>query len=183
MRRISRGILLLCLLATLTSAVTVPRPAHEFVIRGTGGEVLLSQYRGKVVLLAFIFTSCPHCQHTVGIMSGIQKEYRSRGFQALGAAFNEAADQLIPGFLSKFNPNFPVGYAARASVLEYLQVPSNIPLSVPVLVFIDKKGTIRSQHMGSDDPFFKDQEKTIRAELDSLLKEPAASKKPAKKAK
>jgi peroxiredoxin len=183
MQRISRVILLLCLLATLTSAVTVPRPAHEFVIRGTGGEVLLSQYRGKVVLLAFIFTSCPHCQHTVGIISDVQKEYRSRGFQALGAAFNEGADLLIPGFLSKFNPNFPVGYAARASVLEYLQVPSNVPMPVPVLVFIDKKGIIRSQHMGSDDPIFKDQEKTIRAELDSLLKEPVSVKKAAKRTK
>ena len=114
-------VLLLCLLAALTRAVTVPRPAHEFVIRGTGGETLLSQYRGKVVLLAFIFTSCPHCQHTIGIMSDVQKEYRSRGFQALGAAFNEGADLLIPGFLSKFNPNFPVGYAARASVLGRLE--------------------------------------------------------------
>ena len=183
MQGISRAILLLCVLATLASAVTVPRPAHEFVIKGTGGEVLLSQYRGKVALLAFIFTSCPHCQHTIGIMSDVQKEYRSRGFQALGAAFNEGAEQLLPGFLSKFNPNFPVGYASRASVLEYLQVPSNMPLSVPVLVFIDKKGTIRSQHMGSDDPFFKDQEKTIRAELDSLLKEQVGVKKAAKKTK
>jgi hypothetical protein len=58
-----------------------------------------------------------------------------------------------------------------------------MPLSVPVLVFIDKKGTIRSQHMGSDDPFFKDQEKTIRAELDSLLKEQVGVKKAAKKTK
>ncbi len=26
------------------------------------GQQLLSQYRGKVVALSFIFTTCPHCQ-------------------------------------------------------------------------------------------------------------------------
>jgi peroxiredoxin len=181
MRGLAGAVLSLGLLATSAGAVTIPRPAPEFVVRGTGGEALLSQYRGKVVLLAFILTTCPHCQHTVGIMSEVQKEFASRGFQALGAAFNEMAAQLVSSFVTQFHPNFPVGYAARASVLEFLQVPSNVPLSVPVLVFIDKKGIIRSQHMGSEDPFFKDQEKNMRAELDALLKEPAQAKKAAKK--
>jgi thiol-disulfide isomerase/thioredoxin len=173
-------VLLLCLVAALSSAVTVPRPARELVIKTPEGEKLLTQYRGKVVLLAFIFTSCPHCQHTVGIMSDIQREYGPRGFQALGAAFNEGADQLVPGFVAKFNPSFPVGYTPRATVLEYLQVPSNVPLNVPVLVFIDKKGIIRSEHIGgaADDAFFSNQEKAIRAELESLLKESATVKKP-----
>jgi peroxiredoxin len=179
-RGLARAVLLLCLLVTARSAVTVPRPAPEFVVRGPSGEVLLSQYRGKVVLLALIFTTCPHCQHTVGIMSEVQKEYGSRGFQALGSAFNETAAQLLPAFLTQFHPNFPVGYSARATVLEFLQAPSNAPLSVPILVFIDKKGIIRSQHMGSDDQLFKDQEKSIRAELETLLKEPAHAKKKAK---
>jgi peroxiredoxin len=179
MRGFARAVLLLCFLAATAVAATVPRPAPEFVVRGPGGEVLLSQYRGKVVLLALIFTTCPHCQHTVGIMSDVQKEYASREFQALGSAFNEMAAQLLPAFLSQFHPNFPLGYSPRATVLEFLQAPSNAPLSVPILVFIDKKGIIRSQHMGSDDPFFKDQEKNIRAELESLLKEPAHARKKA----
>ena len=182
MRGLASAILPLFLLASSASAVTVPRPASEFVIRGSGGEALLSQFRGKVVLLAFIFTTCPHCQHTVGVMNDLQKEFGPRGFQPLGAAFNDMAAQLLPSFLNQFHPAFPVGYAPRATVLEYLQEPSNAPLSVPILVFIDKKGTIRAQHMGSDDPFFKDQEKNLRAEIESLLKEPAQTRKAAKKA-
>jgi peroxiredoxin len=178
MRVLARAILLLCLVVS-GGAVTVPRPASEFVVRGPAGEALLSQFRGKVVLLAFIFTTCPHCQHTVGIMSDVQKEYASRGFQALGSAFNENAAQLLPAFLTQFHPNFPLGYAARPTVLEYLQTPSNVPLSVPVLVFIDRNGTIRSQHMGGEDPFFKDQEKNLRSELEALLKEPARARKKA----
>ena len=180
MRGLAGAVLSLGMLAASAGAVTVPRHAPEFVVRGAGGEALLSQYRGKVVLLAFIFTTCSHCQHTVGIMSEVQKEYASRGFQALGAAFNEMAAQLVSSFVTQFHPNFPVGSAARASVLEFLQVPSNALLSVPVLVFIDKKGIIRSQHIGGDDPFFKDQEKSMRTELEALLKEPAHAKKKAR---
>src|SRR5947209_7905695 len=177
MRGSFRAVLLLWLLATAAGAVTVPRPAPEFVIRGPGGEALLSQYRGKAVLLALIFTTCPHCQHTVEIMSEVQKEYGPRGFQALGSAFNEMASQLVASFVSQFHPNFPIGSSPRATVLEFLQEPTNAPLSVPILVFIDKKGIIRSQHMGGDDPFFKDQEKAIRAEVETLLKEPVHGKR------
>ncbi len=39
-------------------AQQVPRPASEFAIHMTdGSQVLLSQFRGKVVLLTFMFTT------------------------------------------------------------------------------------------------------------------------------
>jgi hypothetical protein len=34
--------------------------------------------------------------------------------------------------------------------------------------------------MGSEDPFFKDQEKSMRSELEALLKEPVQAKKKAR---
>ena len=36
-------------------------PELAFTIPSQGSK-LLSQYRGKVVALEFIFTTCPHCQ-------------------------------------------------------------------------------------------------------------------------
>ena len=94
--------------------------------------------------------------------------------------------QLVPDFLARFRPAFPVGYTSRESVYEYLQVPSNKPISVPIFVFIDRKGTIRGQYLGGD-PFFQDLDKNTRAMIESLLKEPgpahkSASKKGKKKA-
>jgi len=90
------------------------------------------------------------------------------------------AAQLLPEFLMRFRPAFPVGYTGRATVYDYLQLPSTRPFSVPTYVFIDKKGMIRAQHPG-DDPFFQAEDKNTRAMIDSLLKEPAASKKGTKK--
>jgi len=53
------ALLLTALSAVLTAtAASVPRPSPEFVINMTNGsQLLLSQYSGKVVLLAFMFTT------------------------------------------------------------------------------------------------------------------------------
>ena len=49
-----------CLVFADTSAL---RKAPELAFNIPGqGQKLLSQYRGKVVALEFILTTCPHCQ-------------------------------------------------------------------------------------------------------------------------
>lgn len=171
------GALAWMLIPLLASAQQVPRPAGEFAITmADGSQKLLSQYKGKVVVLAFISTTCPHCQHTTGVLSGIQAEYGARGVQMLAAAFNPDAPQLLPGFLAQFKPAFPVGTATRDAVFEYEQASLAKVNYVPELLFIDRHRVIRAQYSGSDD-FFKDQEKGIRSMLDTLLKEPVAAGK------
>lgn len=162
---------------------TVPRPAGEFAIKMPNGQTtLLSQYAGKVVVLAFISTTCPHCQHTTQVLSAFQNEYGPKGVQFLAAAFNPDAVQLVPGFISQFKPTFPVGSAERDSVYEYEQASLVKPNYVPELIFIDRNRVIRAQHSGGDD-FFKEQEKNIREMLDSLLKETVKSAKAAHKSR
>jgi len=53
---IHRVLLGICLIGSALAA-TLPRPAAEFVIHDPRGEQLLSQYRGKVMVLAFLFTT------------------------------------------------------------------------------------------------------------------------------
>src|SRR5580700_1399695 len=181
--RLRHSIIALSLVATgmVAQAQTVPRPAGEFAISmPSGGQTLLSQYSGKVVLLAFILTTCPHCQHTTQLLSAIQTEYGPRGVQILAAAFNNDAPQLVPGFITQFKPTFPVGSATRDAALEYEQASLAKPNYVPELIFIDRHRVIRAQHNGGDD-FFKEQEKNIREMLDTLLKEPVKSAHNARK--
>jgi len=160
----------------LLSAQQVPRPAGEFAISTiNGNQILLSQYSGKVVLLAFMFTTCPHCQRTSQLLNVIQKEYGDRGLQILGTFFNDNAAQLIPGFVTQFQTIFPVGYATRDQVDEYLQHPFDKPTYVPVLVFIDRNRQIREQH--ENDNFLNNQETNIRNVVETLIKEPATAKK------
>ena len=57
-------------------------PEVAFTVPGQG-QKLLSQYRGKVIALEFIFTTCPHCQAASRVMSRMQNDFSSRAFQAL----------------------------------------------------------------------------------------------------
>ena len=172
---------LLCA-ATIATAAPLPRPSPDFAIRLTpSGEVSPTHYKGKVVVLAFIQTTCPHCQKTTGVLSGLQREYGARGLQVLASAFNPMANMLVPDFIKQFQPAFPVGWNERMDVLGYLDHSPMLQMYVPVLVLIDRNGMIRNQYLG-DDPFQVDQEKNLRQAIESLLKEPAkAGPAPAKK--
>jgi thiol-disulfide isomerase/thioredoxin len=82
--------------------------------RRGGPSLALSQYKGKVVALAFISTTCPHCQDLTTILNGIAHDYSLRGVQVLKCAFNDDAERTMAGFLDRFKPPFPVvGALAR----------------------------------------------------------------------
>jgi peroxiredoxin len=164
-------------------AATVPRRSPEFVIHTPDGkQTLLSQYRGKAVVVAFVSTTCPHCQRLTRVLTGVQKDYASRGVQILETAINQDAAELVPGFIQQFQPNFPTGYSDWHMVMEFLQIPASQPGYLPKIVFIDRKGVIRGQYAGGE-PFFandQEQDKNVRAEVDKLL---AATRAPARKKK
>ena len=164
--------LVLPLLLTLANAANLPRQAPELAISLTDGrQVLLSQFRGKIVCVAFILTYCPHCQKTIGYLEKMQQEYGPKGFQVLASAIEDMARMNVPDFNKKFMPPFPVGYNLRDTAYEYLQQPTMLQLMMPNLVFIDRQGMIRAQFAG-DDKFINsdDQEKNIREEIEKLLK-------------
>ena len=87
MRGILLGFGVISLAAAFAADPVIPRPAPDFAINLVGGQqIQLSQYKGKVVVLAFILTTCPHCQKTIGYLSAIQKEYAPRGVQVIASA-------------------------------------------------------------------------------------------------
>jgi peroxiredoxin len=162
----------LILFAAAAIAAEVPRPAPEFAIHLIDGkQILLSQFRGKVVALEFLQTTCPHCQNCSVLLNRLYKEYGPRGFQPLGVAFNEMATLLVPDYIRQFQLTFPVGVAARDQVIDFLQYPPARIMYVPQLVFIDRKGIIRAYYPGND-KFFENEEPNMRAEIEALLKEP-----------
>ena len=96
--------------ALLAQTPSLPRKAPELAINFPGtGPKLLSQYRGHVVALEFIETTCPHCQAASKVMSRIQNEFKSRGVQVLDAAINPNAGLLVGNFAKEFQTTFPVG--------------------------------------------------------------------------
>ena len=148
----------------------VPRKAGEFVFQMADGPPrLLSMYKGKTIVLALMFTTCPHCQKTAQVLAKVQTEYAAKGVQVLGATFDPGAKGRVQQFNKSLGLNFPCGYSYQGAVLEFLQLPPADPYFVPILVFIDKRGILRSQYIG-DEAFLSHEEVNIRAEIDKLLK-------------
>ncbi len=170
--------------ATKTTAQPT-RKADEFVIHmSSGPDQLLSAYRGKVVVMAFMYTTCPHCQHTAGVLSKVQTEYAAKGVQVLGVTFDVNAKAGVAGFIKLTGANFPCGYSNEDLVKKFMHVDGDY--FVPMLAFIDRTGTIRRQIISAGDPngeadkFLADQENAIRKEIDKYLK-PAGTTATAKK--
>jgi peroxiredoxin len=148
------------------------RPSPPFEIQRLNGPVVrVTQYRGKIVALAFIDTACVHCQELTATLNGIVRDYAARGVVVLGCAFNDGAQAGLAEFQQRFEPAFPMGWNTRAAVLSYLQynLLDPRPLYTPHMVFIDRRGAIQADIPG-EDVFFRDANANIRAELEKLLR-------------
>ena len=148
------------------------RKAPELAFNVPGqGERLLSQYRGKVVALEFIFTTCPHCQAASRMMTKFQQEYGTRGFQALDVAINDHADLLVDNFTKDYGVGFPVGWTSRDQMLSFMGFSMAERFVVPQLVLIDRKGVIHYQTPPLGDEAYSKvvAEDAVRQHIEELL--------------
>jgi len=150
----------------LAAGGAVPRKAPEFRIQtGPQKYIQLSQYAGKTVVLAFVLTDCTHCQATTRVLNDIQKDYVARGVQVLETALDTAAPLRIAEFQKALKTIFPVGYNTPDEAVKFLGYPPGVPVLMPVIVFIDRYGTIRAQFDG-EDKAMQNQDKNLRLTLD-----------------
>jgi len=152
-----------------------------------GQQILLSSLKGKVAVVQFLFTWCPHCQAFSQMLTQVNMEYGPRGFQALGVAFNtdpDNPDDKVPlkdkaAAYSKQYAGFPVGFSTRSTVLSYLGISELERIGVPEIVVIDRKGVIREQSPTQGGGPLTDPAH-LRMLVESLLAESGGAKAPAK---
>ena len=158
--------------ATVARGADASREAPELILSDASGkQIRLGLLRGRVVVLEFMLTTCPHCQNTAKLMSRLQKEYGSKGFQAISLPFNDDAPVAAPGFVAAHQVTHPVAAIQRDRVYEFAQLSPMMRHSVPIIVFIDRRGRIRAQYEG-DAAFFQNEEANFRAKILDLLREP-----------
>ena len=160
----------------------VPRPAKDFtVVEPSGKQTKISSLKGKVVMIEFLFTTCPHCQNTSRVFTKLQKELGSKGLAVLGVAFNDTNPQNTANFVQQFEVGYPVGTATQDAVLGILGISVMERWAVPQVMIIDRKGMVRAQSEVGTSPQLSD-ETYLRKFLGDLLKEGATSTTGAKKA-
>lgn len=167
---------LLALAISSAAMPQLPRKSPEFtIVEPSGKQTLLSSYKGNVVVLGFVHTTCVHCQAFSMVLNKLQKELGPQGFQAIDVAWNDGAIALVNDFVKSFRIDFPVGYSTWDPIMSYLGFSVMDRPVVPLVVVIDRKGMIRAESPPGGDPNLQDEAK-LRALIESMLKEPKPKK-------
>ena len=162
--------------ALAVSAATLPRSSPELSIDEPGGKTtMLSSFKGKVVVLEFLFVRSQHCIRVAQALNQLQHELGPRGLQTVGIAFDApnagvTGGEYLSAMLQSLQLSYPVGYSQRASVDSYLGRSGNELLSIPQIVVIDRAGMIRIANGDQTNPALEDAA-SLRMLLEPLLKE------------
>jgi peroxiredoxin len=192
MQKLTSFILVVLMMAA-TSAVpaapsaAIPRKSPEFTIHDPSGkQVLLSTFKGKVVMIEFLFLRSAKCLNLAQTMNKLSADLGGRGFQPVLVAFpapgSDATGPLVGLTAENLKLTYPVGYANKQEVDQYLSREGTETLRIPQVVIIDRFGTIRAQSGGRYGEMRLEDEAYLRTLLDGLLKEnpPPAAPAPAK---
>jgi len=106
-------------------------------------RIVLSSYRGKVVLLNFWATWCEPCLTEMPTFVEWQKQYGSGNFQVIGISMDDADPEVI-ATVSRLKLNYPVVMGD-----EYLGAAYGGVLGLPVTFLIDRHGKIQARYQGA----------------------------------
>jgi Redoxin len=177
-RKIASIILLLAISIVASGAppAPIPRRSPNLVItEPSGKQVMLSSFKGKVVALEFFFLRSAKCLNLVNTMNKLNAELGPRGFQAVAVAFpapgSDANGLLVGQLVDYLKPNYPIGYATKERVDQYLERSETEVLRIPQVVVIDRDGMIRAQSGGRDGNVQLEDENYLRSLIGNLLTE------------
>jgi len=158
-------VLLLTHLPLLAMEKTDAPPAPPLILQSDQGEILLSDYRGKVILLDFWASWCGPCRLSFPWMNDLQTRYTDD--QLVIIAVNLDKDgEASRGFLKEIPANFIIAYDPEGTSAETMKV-----IGMPMSYLIDRKGCVRQSLIG-----FNDIKKAIHeAHIRALLEEPLNS--------
>ncbi len=125
----------------------------------------LADYRGKVVVLDFIQTTCPHCNAFAGILNEAQQRYGDR--VAVLSVVNPPDDaSKVNNFIAAHRLIYPVVFDSGQVAYSYLRSPS---FDIPHLYLIDPNGYIREDIGYSDAQKDLFEGKGLFAHIDAML--------------
>lgn len=166
--------------------VVAPEP-FRFGFPDLEGRVVTSEderFHGKVVLVDIFGSWCPTCHDAAPSMVRFYQEYRDRGLEVVGLAYEVSGDSAIDNaqvrrYRDKFGIDFPLLLAginitsATAATLPQLEGFT----AYPTTIFIGRDGLVRKIHAGFMGPATGAQHdhliREFAALIEELLEEPA----------
>src|SRR6201997_1406375 len=119
-------------------------PAPDFTLEKlNGGNLKLSDLRGKAVLLNFWATWFGPCKIETPWLVEMQNQYGNQGLQVVGVAMDDSGKDEISKFAKDMGVNYPVLLGKEAVGDEYGGVPA-----LPESFFIGRDGKIVDRIIG-----------------------------------
>ena len=128
-------------------------PAHEDLWSQTfpkadGGELHLSAFRGRPLVLNFWATWCPPCVREMPDLDRFQREFGPQGWQVVGLALDHA--EAVRQFLARTPVRYAIGLAGPAGA-ELGRRLGNAKGGLPFTVVFDAQGRITHRKLGEAD--------------------------------
>jgi len=136
----------------------------------------LQDYRGKVVILDIIQTTCPHCAKLADLLEKIHDKYGDK-VAVLSIALPPDNQAAVAKFAAEHKITSPLLFDCGQVSVSYLKAtPQNPRADVPHLFLIDGEGTIRNDFSYAFDTRNIFEGDGLDVEIDRLLAGPAPAK-------
>lgn len=132
----------------------------------------LQDYRGKVVLIDIIQTTCPHCQQLADVLEKTAARYGNK-VAVLTFAIPRDTAATVAQFAAQHKITTPILFDCGQASASYLRVtPQNPRVDVPHLFLIDGQGMIRNDFVYGFDTRNIFEGDGLNIEIDRLLASP-----------
>jgi peroxiredoxin len=129
------------------------RIAPDFrLARLGGGDLRLSDLRGKVVIVNFWASWCAPCRQEMPEFVRLYRENEGKGLEIVAVDLQEAETQ-VQGFVDELGMRFPVVFDRTGEVARTYRVRQ-----LPVTLILDRDGVIRATKYGPVTPDFLETE-------------------------
>ena len=142
----------------LSGITRVDQPAPDFrLVMLDDGEVILSEQRGKVVVVNFWASTCPPCRTEARDLESAWQGYQDKDVLFVGANIQDTPEPA-KRFLDEFGVTYPNGLDEGGRIsIDYGVV------GIPVTFVVDGEGTVARRWVGEIDI------DTLKTWIDELL--------------
>ncbi len=125
-------------------------------------------YRGKVLLVDIMTTTCPTCMRLADVLVEIKAKYGDK-VGIISVLTLPDSQATAERFAAQHKVTWPIVFDSGQMIASYMKVtPANPTIHFPHLFLIDKDGMIRNDFEGTDDKNLT--EAGLAAEIDKLMK-------------
>ena len=134
----------------------------SFMLDGVrdSGAIKSADYTGKVLIVSFWATWCPHCRKEAGDFVELTTKYKDAPVQIIGISMDKGGEKVVLRFMERMKINYLI-----AMVTDQVKEDFGPIVGIPATFIIDKQGMIVKKKFGYIP------KKDLIADIDRLLAE------------